>query len=72
MISIIKKILRLDLEKAYISPVDLFLLEFNRQHPEKSQSQLKEIKKHQKLSLLRNNKDSNLESKSDQKIWEGF
>ena len=36
-------------ERAYLSPTDLFLQEFEQKHPEKSASQVKEIAKHKNI-----------------------
>lgn len=41
-----------DIDKAYISPYDRFLFEFDATH-EKSASQLKEIKKYERIFALR-------------------
>lgn len=41
-----------DIDKAYVSPYDRFLFEFNACH-EKTASQLKEIKKYQRIFALR-------------------
>ncbi len=41
-----------DLDKAYVSPYDRFLFEFDAGH-EKSASQLKEIKKYQRIFAAR-------------------
>jgi hypothetical protein len=57
-----------DIDKAYVSPYDKFLYEFDRTH-EKSLSQIIEIEKHKKIALMRDNKDYNNEN-SD--IWEQF
>ncbi|KTC85209.1 CBU_0585 family protein [Legionella brunensis] len=57
-----------DIDKAYVSPYDKFLYEFDATH-EKSKSQLKEIKKHQRIFYLRDN--PNPEGDKDE-IWEGF
>jgi hypothetical protein len=57
-----------DLDKAYVSPYDKFLFEFDATHP-KTASQLREIEKHQKIAKMRDDK----EYKTDQgEIWEGF
>ena len=48
-----------DIDKAYVSPYDRFLFEFDACH-EKSASQLKEIKKHQRIFALRDNATSDL------------
>lgn len=57
-----------DIDKAYVSPYDKFLFEFDATH-KKSASQLKEIKKHQRVFLMRDNKDYNEEKGS---IWNEF
>jgi len=57
-----------DIDKAYVSPYDKFLFEFDASH-EKTESQLKEIAKHKKIAVRRDNANSN---DSDEKIWEGF
>lgn len=41
-----------DIDKAYVSPYDRFLFEFDANH-EKSASQLKEIKKYKRIFALR-------------------
>ena len=41
-----------DIDKTYVSPYDLFLYEFDATH-QKSASQLKEIKKYQRVFDLR-------------------
>ena len=57
-----------DIDKAYVSPYDKFLFEFDASH-EKTESQLKEIAKHKKIAVRRDNANSN---NGDEKIWEGF
>ncbi|KTD79385.1 CBU_0585 family protein [Legionella waltersii] len=57
-----------DLDKAYVSPYDKFLFEYDATHP-KTASQIKEIEKHQKIAKMRDDK----EYKTDEsEIWEGF
>jgi hypothetical protein len=58
----------LDINKAYVSPYDKFLFEFYATHP-KSASQLAEIKKHEIIARMRDDKDYQ-NAQSD--IWEGF
>ena len=41
-----------DIDKAYVSPYDRFLFEFDACH-EKSASQLKEIEKHERIFAMR-------------------
>ena len=57
-----------DIDKAYVSPYDKFLFEFDATH-KKSASQMKEIKKHERLANMRDNKDYKEEQGE---IWEGF
>ena len=56
------------IDKAYVSPYDRFLYEFDATHP-KSESQIKEIKKHQRIASLRDNANDTLQDKT---IWESF
>lgn len=57
-----------DIDKAYVSPYDKFLYTFDAEH-EKSESQLKEIKKHQRIAYLRDNAKRD---DSQDEIWDGF
>lgn len=57
-----------DIDKAYVSPYDKFLYGFDASH-NKSESQLKEIKKHERIAMLRDNKDYQGEAGE---IWEDF
>ena len=57
-----------DIDKAYVSPYDRFLFEFDATH-EKSASQLKEIKKHQRIAVLR---DKPTAKSSDDELWSNF
>lgn len=57
-----------DINKAYVSPYDLFLYKFDATH-NKSVSQLKEIKKHQRIAVLRDEPDP---AKREEELWEGF
>lgn len=57
-----------DIDKAYVSPYDKFLFGFDATH-EKTASQIKEIKKHERIFLMRDDKDYKNE-KSE--IWESF
>lgn len=56
-----------DLDKAYVSPYDRLLYQFDLTH-EKSLSQLEEIQKHARLHKMRD--DYSYED--DSKIWETF
>lgn len=57
-----------DINKAYVSPYDIFLWEFDAKH-EKSLSQVKEIKKFQRIAQLRDNPHR---EKKEGEIWENF
>jgi len=57
-----------DINKAYVSPYDKFLYEFDVKH-EKSPSQLKEIKKHQRIAKLRDDPQAKDQS---EEIWSEF
>lgn len=59
---------QLDIDKAYISPYDRFLCEFDKKHA-KSASQLQEIHKYQRIFALRDNPTP--EDQSGE-IWENF
>ena len=56
-----------DIDKAYVSPYDKFLFEFDAKH-QKSKSQLKEIKKYERIFYLR---DHPVE-KDEGEIWGEF
>lgn len=57
-----------DIDKAYVSPYDKFLFEFDATH-EKSASQLKEIEKHQRIATMRDDKHYKAEKGE---LWEEF
>ncbi len=57
-----------DIDKAYVSPIDRFLFEFDATH-EKSASQLQEIKKYKKIFAQRDH--AQVEGESEE-IWSGF
>ncbi|CEG58738.1 CBU_0585 family protein [Legionella fallonii] len=57
-----------DIDKAYVSPYDKFLFEFDATH-NKSASQMKEIKKHKRIARMRDDKDYH-DDKGE--IWEDF
>ncbi|MDF1931148.1 hypothetical protein PGH45_15315 [Legionella pneumophila] len=57
-----------DINKAYVSPYDKFLYEFDATH-KKSASQLHEIKKHERIFKMRDDKDYKI---NQSEIWEGF
>lgn len=57
-----------DIDKSYVSPYDKFLYEFDQTH-RKSESQIKEIEKHERIALMRDNKDY---KEVLGEIWEAF
>ncbi len=57
-----------DIDKAYVSPYDKFLFEFDANH-EKTKSQLREIKKHLAIAEKRDNKEY---ADDSSEIWESF
>jgi len=57
-----------DIDKAFVSPYDKFLFEFDRTHP-KTESQLKEIKKNGRIAHMRD--DKNYKEK-DSELWSDF
>ncbi|MCP0914596.1 MULTISPECIES: CBU_0585 family protein [Legionella] len=57
-----------DIDKAYISPIDRFLFEFDLTH-QKSASQMREIEKYRRISALR---DHAPVQKEGEEIWKDF
>lgn len=57
-----------DIDKAYVSPYDTFLYTFDATH-EKTASQLQEIKKHQRIAVLR---DTPRQEGGEEEIWDKF
>lgn len=57
-----------DINRAYVSPIDKFLFEFDANH-KKSKSQLQEIKKHQRIFTLR---DNPVAVDKDDEVWKDF
>lgn len=55
--------------KAYISEIDLFIEQFDKEHPKLSYSQQKERDKYLKIYTLRDNSDRQINTQS---LWEGF
>ena len=58
----------IDIDKAYVSPYDRFLFDFDATHV-KSESQLKEIKKHAKVAMLRDEANAHI---ADDEVWANF
>lgn len=57
-----------DIDKAYVSPYDKFLFEFDATHA-KTASQIKEIEKNGRIARMRDDKDYQ-DNKGE--IWEQF
>lgn len=54
------------INRSYVSDIDQFLASFDREHPEKSASQTKEITKHARIHQLRD--DPHVAEEKD--IWD--
>ena len=54
----------------YVSEIDKFLQTFDRQHPEKSLSQQREIAKHKRIQQLRDRACQSADGST--KLWEEF
>ncbi|MES2204835.1 MAG: CBU_0585 family protein [Pseudomonadota bacterium] len=59
------------LKRQFVSEIDDFLIQFDQSHPEKSQSQKKEIAKHARIAQLRDGA-SLVKPAEDKEIWEKF
>ncbi len=59
------------LKREFVSEIDDFLTQFDQSHPEKSQSQQKEIAKHARIAQLRDSV-SPVKPAEDKEIWEKF
>lgn len=57
-----------DIDKAYVSPYDKFLFEFDATHS-KSESQIQEITKHKRIAKMRD--DKNYQDDKGE-IWRDF
>jgi hypothetical protein len=53
----------------YVSEIDQFLQEFDKQHPQLTQSQQKEQAKYRRIYRLRDTTD---QAEATSKLWEGF
>lgn len=58
------------IDKSFVSELDQFIQQFDLDHPEKSTSQIADIRKSSRVAKLRDNAISS--NKMDQKIWEEF
>jgi hypothetical protein len=58
-----------DIDKAYISPYDKFLADFDKKHPQKSKSEQEEIDTHKEIAKKRDDPEA---GKGDSILWEGF
>lgn len=59
---------KIDIDKAYISPIDKFLYAFDKAHP-KSKSQIAEIKKNKRIAILRDNPHP---TQPEAELWDEF
>ncbi len=69
MVKFLKKIWGQLSPKYFVSTAENFLHEFDKTHPEKSTSQLKEIKKYERIAYLR---DHEVKDENKNKLWEGL
>ncbi len=53
----------------YVSDIDLFLQDYDKKHPELSQSQQKEIAKSQRIYLLRDDPNA---TEGQSILWDAF
>lgn len=60
------------LKRQFVSEIDNFLTQFDQSHPEKSQSQEKEIAKHARIAQLRDNAAGSVQLSENEEIWKGF
>jgi hypothetical protein len=58
------------LDKKYVSEIDQFLVEFDKQHPKRSTSQIQEEQKAVRIARLMKNPDSEKDVKSE--LWDEF
>lgn len=68
MFKFLKKILGHQPEY-FVSEAEKFLYEFDKTHPGKSDSQLKEMNKHERVAYLR---DHAVKDENKNKLWEEF
>jgi hypothetical protein len=61
---------RQPIDKNYVSDTDKMLKEFDKNHPDLSQSQKKEVDKYNRIYRLRDT--SERPTTTPKKIWEGF
>ena len=59
------------LKRQFVSEIDEFLTQFDQSHPEKSQSQQKEMAKHARIAQLRDSAAS-VKPAENKEIWKGF
>jgi hypothetical protein len=58
------------IDRSFVSELDQFIQQFDQQHPEKSKSQIADIKKAARVAQLRDHAIST--TAAEQKIWEEF
>ena len=62
------------LDRKYVSEIDQFLVDFDKQHPKKSNSQLKEIRKSERVSRLMKASNAGVADHSGKnpELWDEF
>lgn len=58
------------IDTSFVSELDKFIEQFDLEHPEKSESQIADIKKSDRVAQLRDHVISS--TTAEQKIWEEF
>lgn len=58
------------IDTSFVSELDKFIQQFDVEHPEKSESQIADIKKSDRVAKLRDHAISS--TTAEQKIWEEF
>lgn len=61
--------MRKKLQRNFVSELDIFLAQFDKNNEQLSESQLQEIRKHQRLAKLR---DEAQHVEGESRLWEGF
>lgn len=60
------------MKKAYVSDIDQFLKTYNKEHPEQSASQQKEIAEYERINQLRDHVKPKSEQTVTERIWKNF
>lgn len=61
---------KFNIDKHFVSEYDIYMHDFDKKHARKSESQLREIKKFNRIAELRDNPKANHADRGE--IWEEF